>query len=74
MDRYREHLVRSGNAPSIVSTPWLQGGLVIFGNFPLEGAAGKFLVCRDGAPKSRGGAEDFDKFCKNVIEKFSKIK
>ena len=26
-----------------------------------------------GAPKSRG-AEDFDEFCKNVIEKFLKIK
>ena len=27
-----------------------------------------------GAPKSRGeGAEDFDEFCKNVLEKFSKI-
>ena len=39
---------------------------------------GKFLVRRGaaplgGAPKSRGGAEDFDKVCKNVIEKFSKI-
>ena len=28
---------------------------------------------RGGAPKSRGGAEDFCEFCKNVIKKFSKI-
>ena len=37
---------------------YLQGGLAL-------------LIC--GAPNSRGGAEDFDDFCKNVIEKFLKI-
>ena len=52
---------------------------MIFGNFPLgAGGAGKFLVCRGATPlgglQNLGGAEDFDKFCKNVIEKFSKIK
>ena len=53
---------------------------MIFRNFPLGGGAGKFLVYRGGwpfrggAPKSRGGAENFDKFVKNVLEKFSKIK
>ena len=56
--------------------PWLQEGA---GDFPLGGGAGKFLVCRGGYPfrgglQNLGGAEDFDKFCKNVIEKFSKIK
>ena len=56
----------------MVSTPLAAGGLMIFGNFQL-GGAGKFLVCRGGS-KIWGGAEDFDKFCKNVIEKFSKIK
>ena len=54
------------------------GGLVIFRNFMFGGKARKLLVYRGacplkGAPKSRG-AEDFDKFSKNVIEKFSKIK
>ena len=40
-----------------MSTPPLAvGGLVIYGNFL----------------KSRGGAEDFDKFCMNLTEKFSK--
>ena len=51
---------------------------MILENFPLEDA-GKFLVCRGAAPSGRAPksgeeAEDFDKFCKNVIEKFSKIK
>ena len=50
---------------------------MIFGKFPI-GEAGKFLVYRGGcrfrgALKSRGGAEDFDEFCKNVIEKLSNI-
>ena len=51
---------------------------MIFRNIP-SGGLGNFwsaggAVPLGGAPKSRGGAEDFDKFCKNVIEKFSKIK
>ena len=51
---------------------------MIFGNFPLW-RAGKFLVYREAGPlvgglQNLGGAEDFDKFCKNVINKFSKIK
>ena len=51
---------------------------MIFGNFLLGGRAGKFLVYMGAdplgkAPKSRGGAEDFDDFGKNVLEKFSKI-
>ena len=51
---------------------------MIFGNFPLEGT-GKFLVYRGGwplrvgTPKTRG-AKDFDKFSKNVTEKFLKFK
>ena len=53
--------------------PLAARGLVIFGNF-LLGGAGKFLVYRGAGPlgglQNLGGAEDFDKFCKNVIEKF----
>ena len=56
---------------------------MIFGNFPLGvgggggggweifGLQGGYPFRGGGAPKSRG-AEDFDKFCKNVIEKFFK--
>ena len=51
---------------------------MIFGNFPL-GGLGNFwytggLALQGEAPKSRGGAEDFDEFGKNVLEKFLKIK
>ena len=50
---------------------------MIFGNFPLGGGWEIFGIQGGagplgGAPKSRG-AEDFDEFCKNVIEKFSNI-
>ena len=49
---------------------------MIFGNFQLGGGLGNFWHTGGagplgGAPKSRGGAEDFDEFCKNVREKFS---
>ena len=54
-----------------------RGGLVIFRNFMFGGKARKLLVYRGagplkGAPKSRG-AEDFDEFLKNVIDKYLKI-
>ena len=45
---------------------------MIFGNFPLGG--GWEIFGLQGGATPLGGAEDFDKFCKNVIEKFSKIK
>ena len=54
-------------------------GLVIFGNFTTEGA-GKFCVLHVGWPFRGGGfqdlerAEDFDEFCKSVIEKFLKLR
>ena len=59
----------------IVSTPWLQGA-GDFLEFSLRGGW-KFWVNRgagplEGSQKSRG-AEDFDEFGKNVLEKFSKI-
>ena len=59
---------------SIVSNPPRCGGAVIFGNFLLGGGWEIFgLQGRTGSsrgtPKSRG-AEDFDEFYKNVIEKF----
>ena len=46
--------------------PLAAGGAVGFRKF-------SEIFCLQGALKSRGGAEDFDKFCKNVIEKFLKI-
>ena len=46
---------------------------MIFGNFPLGGRLRGDWPFIGMAPKSRGGAEDFDEFCKNVIEKFSNI-
>ena len=51
---------------------------MIFGNFPLGGGLGNFWSAGGAAPlggaqKSRKGAEDFDEFGKNVLEKFSKI-
>ena len=50
---------------------------MIFENFPL-GKAGKLLVYSGagllfGRLKNLRGAEDFDDFFKNVLEKFSKI-
>ena len=63
-----------------VYRPWLQGGLVIFRNLPLGGGLGNFWSAGGGATplggglQNLGGAEDFDNFCKNVIQKFSKIK
>ena len=51
---------------------------MVFGKFSL-GRAGKLLVYRGGAGplggglQSRGGAKDFDEFCKNVIWEFLKI-
>ena len=58
---------------SIVSTPWLQGA-GDFRKFSVRVVGlGNFWSSGEGAAPL-GGAEDFDKFCKNVIEKFSKIK
>ena len=51
---------------------------VLFGNFLLGGGDWKFLVYKAGWSfrgrlQNVGGAEDFDKFCKNVLENFLKI-
>ena len=54
-------------------------GLVIFENFPLGGGwesfglQGRGAVPFRGTPKSRGGAEDLDKFYKNITENLLKI-
>ena len=47
----------------------VQGGLL--GNFLSTGGA--CPLRGEGASKSRGGAENFDEFCKNVMEKFIRI-
>ena len=59
-------------------TPWLQGRLVIFGNFSLGDGGWKIFGLQGGWPfrgglQNLGGAEVFDEFCKNVIENFSNI-
>ena len=41
--------------------------------FSLKRGAEIFLFYKGLAPKSRGAAQDFHEFCKNVLEKFSKI-
>ena len=46
---------------------------MISGNFPLGGRGWEIFGLQGGL-QNLGGAEDFDKFCKNVINKFSKIK
>ena len=51
---------------------------MIFGNLPL-GGGWEIFGLQGGWPfrgelPNLGGAEDFDEFCKNVIEKFSNIK
>ena len=51
---------------------------MIFGNFPLGGGSWEIFGLQGGGlafrrtPKSRGGAEVFDEFGKNELEKFSK--
>ena len=54
----------------IVSTPWLQEGLVIFGNFPL-GEAEKFLGYRGGWPFRR--AEDLMQLVRMHWRNFKKL-
>ena len=49
---------------------------MIFVNFPLGGLENFWHTGWAGplgGLKNLGGAEDFDEFCKNVIEKFSNI-
>ena len=55
------------------------GGAGDFRKFSVRGGLGNFWSAGGGYPfrcglQNLGGAEDFDKFCKNVKEKFSKIK
>ena len=52
---------------------------MIFGNFPLGGGWKIFGIQGGAGPlgeglQNLGGAEDFDEFCKTVIDRFSKIK
>ena len=54
-------------SPTIVSNPLVAGGAGDFQKFSVRGGWEIF-----GPKSSRGGAEDFDEFGKNVTEKFSK--
>ena len=51
---------------------------MLFRKYLLRGRLEKILLYSWAGPlrglKNLRGTEDFDKFCKNVIEKFSKIK
>ena len=70
---------QSTSAASIVSTPLHVGGLMIFGKFRL-GEDWKIVGLQGDSPLSGGSqsqgdwAENFYKFCKNVMEKFLEIK
>ena len=81
-DTIFQYIAELKNTKIIVSTPLLAAGegLVIFGKFPLRGVLGNLWAAGGGAgplggglQNLGGGAEDFDEFCKNVIDRFSKF-